>query len=394
MSPQQDHRQIHIPSDFRGDSYAEQRFAGIAAWATEQHPFYQRLYTDPEHTIPFLTRAEIQRHEKEFLNGHTITGRTSGSSGEPVSVAWNQKRVLMEKRDSHEYLQHLGGKLPTARIISLAAHKPAPNVLEVTTPTEQQIEFLIQHYLSKGAVALTTYPSNIELLCHHILVNKLDFSFIQRVGCMSELYEEHHERLINEAFPNASIWTSYSCVELGIVALRCPYNPRYHHIMSHKIGVEVLDDEGLACADGQQGKLVLTDYMNTQSPFIRYDIGDRAARAHCDCGRIKMPALQDITGKVTGTYLLADGRRVLFNKLKVAFRSLPMLAQFQLVQEAVDDFTLYFLLRDNSAAGDLQSLAQDIVSAQVGPAARINCVEKNQSLRTAAGKLQSTFSRV
>jgi phenylacetate-CoA ligase len=394
VSPEAVHAHIHIPAYFRNDSYAERCFSRIAAWAAEQHPFYQRLYTNPERSIPLLTRTEIQRHEKEFLNGHTVTGRTSGSTGEPVSVAWNEKRAQIEKRDSYAYLKHLGGELPTARILSVSAHRPAPNIFEITKPTEQQIEFIIQQHLSKGAVALTTYPSNIELLCHHILVNKLDFSFIQRVGCMSELFEEHHEQLIKKAFPRASIWTSYSCVEMGIVALRCPYNPRYHHIMSHKIGVEVLDDEGLACADGQQGKLVLTDYMNTQSPYIRYDIGDRAARAHCDCGRINMPALQDIVGKVTGTYLLADGRRVLFNNLKVAFRSLPMLAQFQLVQEAVDDFTLYFILRDKASAGGLQSLAQDIVSAQVGPAARINCVAKNESLRTAAGKLQATFSRV
>lgn len=394
MSPQRVPRQVQIPSNFRGDSYAEHHFARIAAWAAEHHPFYQRFYTDPEQTIPFLTRAEIQRHEKAFLNGYTVTGQTSGSTGEPVSVAWNEKRLLMEKRDSHEYLKHLGGKLPTTRIVSLASHKPAPNVLEVTTPTEQQIEFIIQNYLAHGAVGLTTYPSNIELLCHHILDNKLDFSFIQRVGCMSELFEEHHEELIKQAFPNAFTWTSYSCMELGLVALRCPYNPRYHHIMSHKIGVEVLDDEGRACADGQQGKLVLTDYMNTQSPFIRYDIGDRATLAHCDCGRIKMPALQDITGKVTGTYLLADGRRVLFTDLKVAFRSLPMLAQFQLVQEAEDNFTFYFVLRNNASAGDLQSLAQNIISTQVGDGARISCVEKKESLRTTAGKLQATFSRV
>jgi hypothetical protein len=87
-------------------------------------------------------------------------------------------------------------------------------------------------------------------------------------------------------------------------------------------------------------------------------------------------------------------RRVLFTGLKVAFRSLPTLAQFQLIQEAVDDFTVYFVLRDKASAGDLPSLAQNIISTQVGAGARINCVEKNESLRTAAGKLQQTFSRV
>ena len=389
MSSQEDHRKIYIPPYFRGDPHAEQYFSRIAGWAAQHHPFYRRLYTNPEQTIPLLTRANIQQHQEEFLNGHKATGRTSGSTGEPVAIAWDQKRASMEKLDGVEYLKHLGGSMPTVRILSLASHRAAPDLLEITTPTEQQIEFMVQQYLARGAVALTTYPSNVELLCEHILTNNLDFSFVQRVGCMSELFEKHHEQLIHEAFPNAAIWTSYSCSETGIVALRCPYNPRYYHIMSHKIGVEVLDDEGLPCTDGQHGKVVLTDYMNIQSPIIRYDIGDRAAPGHCDCGRIKRPALQGIEGKVHGTFLLGDGRRVLFVDLTARLKNLPMVARFQLIQESLN-----FVLRENASVGELPSLVQDILSSEVGPAALVTCVEKSKISRSAAGKMQVTFSRV
>lgn len=394
MSTQGENRKIYIPTSFRGDSHAEHHFSRIVEWAVAHHPFYQRLYTNPRQAIPLLVRAEIQQHQQEFLDGHKVSGQTSGSTGEPISIAWDQNRSLLEKLDGNEYLKHLGGDLPTTRILSQAANRTAIDLLEVTTPTERQIEFLVEQYLNRGAVAITTYPSNLELLCEYILTNKLDFSFVQRVGCMSEPFEEHHEQLIHQVFPNASIWTSYSCTELGIVALRCPYNPRYYHIMSHKIGVEVLDDDGLPCAHEQQGELVLTDYMNRQSPFIRYDIGDRAAMGHCDCGRIKRPALQDISGKEIGTFLLGDGRRVLFSELKAQLKGLSMIAQFQLVQEALDDFTLYFVLRKDTSIGELQSLAQGILRSQVGPGARITCVEKSEIPRTAGGKMQITLSRV
>ena len=164
--------------------------------------------------------------------------------------------------------------------------------------------------------------------------------------------------------------------------------------MSHKIGVEVLDDEGLPCVEGQQGKLVLTDYMNIQSPIIRYDVGDRAAPGRCDCGRIKRPALQTIEGKVTGTFLLGDGRRVLFNSLKAELRDLPMVARFQIVQETLNDFTFNYVLREHASAVELPSQVQKILCSQVGPGARVTCVEKSEISRSAAGKAQATLSRV
>ncbi len=71
-----------------------------------------------------------------------------------------------------------------------------------------------------------------------------------------------------------------------------------------------------------------------------------------------------------------------------------MIAQFQLVQEALDEFTLYFVLRKEASQGELDALARDILRSHVGPNAHVTCVEKTEIPRTAGGKMQVTLSRV
>lgn len=114
-----------------------------------------------------------------------------------------------------------------------------------------------------------TYPSNALLLCRYILDQKLDFSWVRRLGCMSESYDDYHDQ---------------------------------------------------PCEPGQLGRVVITDYINCCTPFIRYDISYLAEPARCDCGKIDLPALTNIVGNVRGTLKHRDGRIVMFTDLAVPFR--------------------------------------------------------------------------
>ena len=194
----------------------------------------------------------------------------------------------------------LGGPLPNMRIVSLASHEGNAKTLDVSTPIPGQVDFILRRHSIDGACALVTYPTNLEMLCRYVLENDIDLSFMRRVICMSEMYEPYHDELISKAFPNAVASCTYSSVEAGLIAARCPHRPANYHIMAHKLGVEILDEQGRPCSDGELGQVVVTDYSNRRSTLIRYALGDLAAPTVCDCGQIPLPAITRLIGKVRG----------------------------------------------------------------------------------------------
>lgn len=336
--------QIFVPESFRQRPYAREHFTRLVAWAAEYHPFYRERLNNPAQHIPLLGRETILAHNEELLNGFPETARTSGSTGIPVRISQSAERVAMENQDTSLFVSWLGGPLPRARIIHTADKEHQAQLLDIKSSLEQQISFIRQRHEEAGAVAVTTYPSNAEALSRAVIEQDIDFGYIRRFGVYAESFDRRQEALIRRAFPNAMIWSTYSSMEFGMIAARCPHEPEYHHIMAHKLGVEILNDNDQPCAPGETGRLVITDYFNKRSPLIRYDIGDLAAPAECPCGKIQLPGLTHIAGKVRGLLKHRDGRRVLFADLSVALRDIPGVKQYQVIQETLEEFLLRIVL--------------------------------------------------
>lgn len=81
------------------------------------------------------------------------------------------------------------------------------------------------------------------------------------------------------------VFDRYGMEEFGALAVEC----REHdglHVSSESFLIEIVDDSGAPCADGEQGRVVVTDLFNHSMPFIRYDTGDhgRLTWDPCPCG--------------------------------------------------------------------------------------------------------------
>ncbi len=333
--------EILVPPSFSELPYATQRFENIAKWAKGNHPFYQEWLQGGE--VPILTRSDVLDNNQKILNGHPVTDTTSGSTGVPVQISWSKERRLLEQEVTSKFVGWLGGTLPCTKIVRLTREKHGDEFIDVTQPVAKQLEKIQERYQRVGAIAITTYPTNAERLCQAVLDSGLDMSHIQRFGCYAEVFEEYQEELINQAFPNANIWTTYSSREFGMIAARCPHEPDYHHIFAGKLGVEILDDEGRPCADGELGRILITDYFNKNAPFIRYEIGDLAARGHCPCGKINLPALSAVVGKVRGALVHRSGERVPFSHFSVALRDIEGVRQYQVVQHELERFEFRYV---------------------------------------------------
>jgi phenylacetate-CoA ligase len=246
----------------------------------------------------------------------------------------------METEDYRLMIGWVGGPLPRVELVHPQPDRPQHNVVPIHTPLDQQILAITERAARHAAMAVVTYPTNAVLLAQAILERGIPFPTIRRVLLMSESLDPGQRALIQRAFPNAHVWVTYSSVEFGAISCQCPYEAGFHHIMSHKLGVEILGDDHEPAPFGQVGQLVLTDYFNLKMPLIRYAIGDLAAFGQCPCGKIGLPAFSQVLGKVRGSLLHPDGRRVPFVQLSVALRDLPGMRQFQVIQEKLRRFTV------------------------------------------------------
>lgn len=366
----------------------EERYSHIVRQARRANPFYRRWIPESG-PVPILTRQVLQEHNEEILNGHVPNKRTSGSTGTPVSVHHSDARKALNHHARRIFVEHLGGSLPNLSIVYLHGEKNSENVVHVLTPIAEQLDILRRQNRERRVVALVTYPSNAVLLAQAIIDEGLDFSFVRRVGLMSESIDPGQVALIRRAFPGGVVWSNYSSMEFGLISFQCPYHEDFHHAATGKLGIEILDEEGRDCAPGQVGRLVITDYFNFESPLIRYEIGDLAAFASCPCGKIALPALGKILGKVRGCLLHRDGRRIPFIDLSVALRDLPGMRQYQVVQEGVEEFRVKV-----AAAAALDADIRAVFLKEFGYAPQIEIEAVDSIPRDPNGKFYASICRI
>lgn len=385
---------IALPSFYANRPFAAKRFTAIVSWARQHHPFYQQRLMYAEQQVPLLSRAEILAGNEILLNGRPETGRTSGSTGIPVRFAWSAQRQKISQLESQHYVRDwLGGALPRSRIIRVKG-KQAEDTLDISAALPEQADFLRQRFDRAGAVSVITYPTNAFQLAQYFLEQGIDGSFVQRFSCFAEAFEPHQEQAVAQAFPNAKVFTTYSATELGMIAARCPHQPDYHHLFAAKLGVEILDDDGQLCPPGQLGRVVITDYFNRITPFIRYDIGDMAAYGDCPCGKISFPALTHIAGKVRGLLRKPNGEKVMFSNLDAALRDLPGVGQFQVIQKTLTHFVLRFVPGPNFNKPLFNDHALRLFQDEFGPTITLEFDSHSAIERGPNGKFYASICEV
>jgi phenylacetate-CoA ligase len=356
---------LDIPESFRGRPYAERHFRHIAQWARGHSPFYRHFHAGGG-VPPLLTREILQAHNDELLDGRAVTGKTSGATSVPVRVHWGAPRSRLDLKDNLTYAGWYGGVLEHVKIVALSAHEKKDNSFEVASPVTQQLAFLNERIHRYGARSLISYPTNLVQLAMHLQQAGQTIPGLQRLVCMSELFEPSQEACIAEAFPNARIAATYSCTETGMIAGRCPHNPDNYHIMAHKLGVEFLNADGRPCAEGEVGQIVITDYVNRAMPFIRYAIGDLAAPVRCDCGKIDLPALTHLLGKQRGLLRHPDGHYVFSTELSPHIRDSAEVRQYQVIQQAPARFLLRVIAREGAETTAFENRMQELFTLHFG----------------------------
>jgi len=171
-------------------------------------------------------------------------------------------------------------------------------------------------------------------------------------------------RAIDQAF-TGQYREDCGSAELGCIACDCAHTDGLH-VYSDLFYVEILS-KGKCVANGQQGKIIITDLHNKAMPFIRYEIGDvgRMTDDPCPCGCVS-PRLY-VEGRLQDTIVTTDGRIITPDAVSDLILVEPSVDMFQLIEESPGRFELLLVPKSGEtvSAGALADKIRALVGDDV-----------------------------
>jgi phenylacetate-CoA ligase len=365
--------------------------------------------------VPLLSRRTYQEQFPSFQAtglppgmARIGEGKTSGTGGVPISV-WQTNLVALWYfacclRDWHWSGMNPRGSLASIRNLGITAADPAQAAegivapcwmgslapllqtgpsygLDIRQEPRRQLEWLFR--VRPDYLLSTT--SNLVFLAGLIRDGGQRLPGLRAIQSIAEALSEEARAAVEEAF-GVPVKDLYSCTEAGYVASSCPEGHGLH-VHAENVLVEVLDEQGRPCEPGETGRVVLTALHNYLTPFVRYEVLDRATvGARCPCGR-GLPLLTRVDGKMRPMLRLPGGGHKASHQLVHELFHLDVYHQHQVVQRAPDHFVVRVVpnrLWAADSADRVVRCVRDFLEAPV----RVDVEVLDRLETTAAGKLR------
>lgn len=376
--------------------FQQQRLRTIVRYAYDNVELYHRkwsqagVHPDDIRTVadlkklPIITKDDLRQgfpdaiRSREFRPEDCFTVGTSGSTGSPVRLFVDFDKAMIDLALSEP--RYMGGMPPVtfrravrdwllrrdivfmsifvnnelayetlyARLFSLMRH----TVVDCLQPPAVHIEQIN----AKKPRYLHTYASVIRNVCVAAREAGIRMHRPELIFTTGEVSDPHLRAMVRETF-GTDLLDSYASVEFGFIACECPRHEGLH-VFTWKALVELLDPEGREVADGQTGRVVVTDLFNRATPLIRYNgLGDYAVRkvGLCSCGR-PLPLLARLEGRMVDSVVLPSGQMVHPYSLTLAMEDVPHLNKFQIRQERRDHVRV-LLVKDRTQEAEGVSFA-------------------------------------
>ncbi len=369
-------------------------------------------------TLPITRKRDLQRAATQAITSDVdparlIGRRTSGSSGEPLTIrrTWLEERLLgafrwralhamgLTATDRHADVEELQPEDPhdgqgLHRVLQalhlyrqLRVHALAPPATILRTLADYRPDVLTGYAgvmarvaEARAAAGATDAPGPRPRF----------------VAVHSDTLTPHMRAAIARAFA-APVYRIYDSNEFNVIASECVATGTLH-TCDDSVVVEVLVD-GRPAAPGERGEVVMTGLHSLAMPFIRYGIGDFVIQgeARCDCGA-PFATLRGVEGRMFDYFPLADGRTVHpYEIIGILGKTAPWIREFQLVQERRD----LVLVRIAPATPPTSAEVADLeraVAEFLGPAVALRlelvdeiALEPNAKLRVCRSRVTSAY---
>jgi phenylacetate-CoA ligase len=265
--------------------------------------------------LKIITREDLRntKMEKQFYKC-----KTTGSTGEPVTIektyadlvwymATNIRELRWRKWDVSKNIAIIKFDTPPTTKDSWGIPKSIEPI---------QGKTFINHYLPISEIQswleevnphyIQAIPSIVSQLDLSKITNLIDYKGTGEVG-----------------------GSMYSSEECGTIAIQCPDNPSFMHVMENII-IEVEDD----------GSLIITC---TTNPYIkRYKHGDHIELGQCTCKR-QLQTIKKINGRVRNMFILPNGDKKWPTIGAKDFYDVFGIKRYKVIQTTINDLELHII---------------------------------------------------
>ncbi len=311
----------------------------------EQVPFY-RAYGDAPRNffdIPLTTRADLARAPEQFVpddlplddlifygstgtTGHHIHVPSHPTSAAKyislLRVALEKHGVTLQGEKNRVAIANVCFQERTATYAAILSQLNGSGVVKINLhPREWNDARDPEKYLNGLQPEIITGDplSFAELL-------KLELSVKPKALSSTSMQLENglRDALANHfACPVVDV---YAMTEAGLIAARMG---DAFHLLQHRLYVEILNENGATCVEGERGEIVLSGGMNPYFPLLRYRTNDFARLEFVGA----QPRLLDFQGRAPIVFQGANGERINSADVNRALREFAVW-QFTLHQNA------------------------------------------------------------
>jgi len=153
------------------------------------------------------------------------------------------------------------------------------------------------------------------------------------------------------------VFDVYGSREVAGMAYECDHHEGLH-VPLQTVHIEVVGEDGRAVPHGELGRIIVTSLTNYAMPLIRYEIGDLGILAdhQCTCGRV-WPLLQQIVGRISDTFVKADGTLVAGQYFNYVFFLQDWVDRFQIIQDSQSKITARIVERADANMSEASKAA-------------------------------------
>ncbi len=201
------------------------------------------------------------------------------------------------------------------------------------------------------------------------------------------------QRELLEQYLVDEVFLSYGCREFMSIGMECDRHVGYH-LNTDNLLVEVVDEDGRAAAAGTEGRIVVSDFHNAATPFIRYEIGDigimTSADERCTCGR-PFPLLKSVDGRLQDVVHTPKGS---VSGLYITYTMRQFddwVEGYQVIQDAKDRVTVRLLTKTEFTPERLAPI-EALLKKKLGDAMAIEFERATELTRRRSGKVALVIS--
>jgi len=397
----------------------EKKLGAILRHAYDNVEFYHRRFRDagirPDDIktvkdlpkIPIATKSDI----REAFRDRTILGRnvdlsrchlakTSGTSGEPLTVVYDEKAEDFQKAVAVRCYREIGvGWRDKWAIITspgrARVQKEWYQKFNLLSPVFLSVFDSPEHHLSvlkkvkPKAIGGPSY--SLLLLAKAVRESNATDIGPEVVHGESEPLSERVRSYINSTF-GVEMFDLFGGVECGRTAWECGEH-KYYHVDADAVVMEVVNGNEQVAAE-ENGRILYTSLYNYAMPLIRYDVHDMCTLTDdsCPCGR-GLPMMKNIIGRTDDLIVAPDGRILPPGVWSITMRAIPGILQYRIIQETKSKFVVEFI-GDSDYSPETPTHIRNELEKILGEDAEIEIRLLNELPKDKAGKLRSIISNL